>query len=113
LWTRSISPASFDGAGLLGAGAEGEVLDDRAASGVADCATAGIGRSVRAGPVGGRGLAIKPASATPAASVATNANGARVKSVPRLIARIFIEAIDPAASNDAQRRTQTKPAFDD
>jgi hypothetical protein len=120
LWTRSISTASFDLEAPVGVGVDGGGLDDPAGSGAAPLAAeagvavaGGLDAFVPADPVGGCGLAIYPASATPIASPPTSANGASVMRVPRFIGRIFIEAIRSSASNHAQRRTQTKALFDD
>ena len=59
------------------------------------------------------GLATYPASATPAASAATSANGAIAKSVSRPMNRIFIEHQPSDASNRTQRHAETRVVVDD
>jgi hypothetical protein len=112
LWTRSISAASFDRGTLVVVGVE---LGDPIASGVDETATAvradvaeGVDRSVRAESPNGCGLARYPASAIPAASVATNANGPKVNQAPLRISRIFMGVDRLTGSNDAQRRAHRR-----
>jgi hypothetical protein len=101
-----MSAGSFDFVAIVEAGADGAELGEAVGSVVAE-ADAAVGTTVadvRAGSAGGCGPAIYPASATPAASRATSANGASIESAPRLIGRIFIELDPTLESNDAQRR---------
>jgi hypothetical protein len=107
LWTRSISDAAFDFVPLVDAVADGAALGDAVAPGVAEAATV-VGDDLDTGvpgdSAGARGLAMNPASATPAASAKTSAKGATAKAVPRPIHRIFIEHKRSLESNNAQRR---------
>jgi hypothetical protein len=82
----------------VAAGADGAELGDVFVAGLADGTAAfeaelvdEFGAVVAPESARACGLATNPASATATASAATSANGARSKSVPRLMVRIFVE----------------------
>jgi hypothetical protein len=113
LCTRSIAAASFERVALVAAGTDDVGRTEAVVLGVAGIAlrsavALGVGLSVAADAADTRGLAMNPASAIPAASVTTIANGAIVSSAVRDMRRIFIAPGVPLESNGVQRRCRDR-----